>query len=109
MTNAKKPSKDTLNGPSTGRTIEVDPSWLEGDPRRGPPTLPSAKKTIEVDPGWLHDGETPDEAVQPSSRRGPPPVPAALLRKKPAGAPIPRDEPEDEAKAEGGDEKETEK
>lgn len=100
MTSRKTSAKhDTLQSPPTGRTIEVDPSWLEGDPRRGPPTIP--KKTIDVDSAWLHDGEIPDEEVTPSKRRAPPPVPAALLRKRPLGAPIPRDEPREPAKAEG--------
>ncbi len=67
----KKPAKhDTLTGPSTGRTIEVDPHWLSEDP--APAAKPPTKTTIEVDPAWLTEGNAKPPALPRAAK--PPPL-----------------------------------
>jgi hypothetical protein len=99
MPTAKKPAKhDTLTGPSTGRTIEVDPNWLS---ETAPSDGKQPRKTIEVDPAWLTegDGEATASASPPRAVKPPPlGAPPALRGKRPVVPPIPRGDPEDEPK-----------
>jgi hypothetical protein len=97
MATAKKPAKhDTLTGPSTGRTIEVDPNWLaEAHPAEA---KPPPKTTIEVDPAWLTEGDpAAGPPALPSRPAKPPPLgaPPALRGKRAVAPSIPRDDPDD--------------
>ena len=94
----KKPAKhDTLTGPSTGRTIEVDPHWLSEDP--APAAKPPTKTTIEVDPAWLTEGNAKPPALPRAAKPPPLGAPPALRGKRAVAPPIPRDDPQDEPNA----------